>query len=398
MKRYCKNVDITDRTFIKSAINDCLHGSKGKNKFSRNDVLKMFQDYSGMPFQFLKGIATQKQYWMFDGIINTITDSIQNEIKDQSYKWKPIWYSEKLEGNKIRKIGIQDIKQQLYDYIAVNGLMELFKKKIGYYQCAAIPGKGQVMGKKSIEKWLKSGKTRYGWKGDVSKYYENINKNRLKELLKKYVKNDALLHLTFSLIDSFEKGLSIGSYLSQYLANFYMSFAYHYISEKCVKTRITKHNGKKIIRLVRNVLIYMDDIFITASNLKYLKIAVDKFKKWISEFLSVKIKPNESWIDFKNGYVDMMGFLISKRKTIVRPSIFRKFRRSIVKARKQKKIKKQQAYRIVSRWGWLANSDCKHFIKRSNASMINRLSKEVISHGEDVVYFTTKQGARCCIA
>ena len=222
MKRYCKNVDITDRTFIKSAINDCLHGSKGKNKFSRNDVLKMFQDYSGMPFQFLKGIATQKQYWMFDGIINTITDSIQNEIKDQSYKWKPIWYSEKLEGNKIRKIGIQDIKQQLYDYIAVNGLMELFKKKIGYYQCAAIPGKGQVMGKKSIEKWLKSGKTRYGWKGDASKYYENINKNRLKELLKKYVKNDALLHLTFSLIDSFEKGLSIGSYLSQYLANFYM--------------------------------------------------------------------------------------------------------------------------------------------------------------------------------
>ena len=106
---------------------------------------------------------------MFDGIIDTITDSIQNEIKDQSYKWKPIWYSEKLEGNKIRKIGIQDIKQQLYDYIAVNGLMELFKKKIGYYQCAAIPGKGQVMGKKSIEKWLKSGKTRYGWKGDVSK-------------------------------------------------------------------------------------------------------------------------------------------------------------------------------------------------------------------------------------
>ena len=207
MKRYCKNVDITDRTFIKSAINDCLHGSKGKNKFSRNDVLKMFQDYSGMPFQFLKGIATQKQYWMFDGIINTITDSIQNEIKDQSYKWKPIWYSEKLEGNKIRKIGIQDIKQQLYDYIAVNGLMELFKKKIGYYQCAAIPGKGQVMGKKSIEKWLKSGKTRYGWKGDASKYYENINKNRLKELLKKYVKNDALLHLTFSLIDSFAKGL-----------------------------------------------------------------------------------------------------------------------------------------------------------------------------------------------
>ena len=396
MKRYCKNVDITDRTFIKSAINDCLHGSKGKNKFSRNDVLKMFQDYSGMPFQFLKGIATQKQYWMFDGIINTITDSIQNEIKDQSYKWKPIWYSEKLEGNKIRKIGIQDIKQQLYDYIAVNGLMELFKKKIGYYQCAAIPGKGQVMGKKSIEKWLKSGKTRYGWKGDASKYYENINKNRLKELLKKYVKNDALLHLTFSLIDSFEKGLSIGSYLSQYLANFYMSFAYHYISEKCVKTRITKHNGKKSIRLIRSVLIYMDDIFITASNLKYLKMAVDRFKKWISEFLSVNIKPNESWIDFKNGYVDMMGFLISKKKVITRPSIFRRYRRSIQKVKRTGKIIKADAQHIISRYGWIKNADNKHFLKKSKSDYIIEKCKEVIRNGKNVIYFAAKQSSYCC--
>ena len=254
------------------------------------------------------------------------------------------------------------------------------------------------MGKKSIEKWLKSGKTRYGWKGDASKYYENINKNRLKELLKKYVKNDALLHLTFSLIDSFEKGLSIGSYLSQYLANFYMSFAYHYISEKCVKTRRKKRNGEKLVRLVRNVLIYMDDIFITASNFKYLKMAVNQFKKWILEFLFVSIKPNDIWIDFKNGYVDMMGFLISKRKTIVRPSIFRKFRRSISKATKQKKITRQQAYRIVSRWGWLSNANCKHFMKRNNAYMINKLSKEVISRGKNVIYFASKQSACRCIA
>lgn len=155
MKRYCKNIDISDRTFIKESIKECL-----REKYKRNDVIRLLSEYSHLPKEFIRGIAESGQYWMFDGIIDTITESIRMEILEQKYSWKPVWYTYKIEGNKRRRIGIQDIKQQIYDYIAVRGLQELFDKRIGFYQCAALPGKGQIVGKSAIKRKLRSSKSR----------------------------------------------------------------------------------------------------------------------------------------------------------------------------------------------------------------------------------------------
>ena len=356
----------------------------------------MLSGYSHLPKEFLAGIVKNGNVNMLDGIILTITESIREEIILKNYKWKPIWYTEKLEGNKIRRIGIQDIKQQLYDYIAVAGLDELFKKRIGYYQCAAIPGKGQVFGMRAIKKKLKSSKSVYGWKGDGRKFYESINRDILKQLLKKYVKNEPLLHLVFCLIDGFEKGLSIGSYLSQYLANFYMSFLYRHISENLFYFRNKKYGDTKRARMVSFVLIYMDDIFIIGNNMKFLKMAVKNIRAFAKDALDIKIKEADDWINFrKNGYVDIMGFLISKIKSIARPAIFRRYRRSIYMARKTKKITKDQAQKIISRYGWLKNSDCKHFLRKNSAYSINKKCKELIKNGKNAVYFATRKSKNC---
>lgn len=393
MKRYCKNVDISDRTFIKASIEECL-----RDKYKRSDVVRMFSEYSGLQKDFIAAIAQTANRKMFDGIILTITESVRFEIINKKYCWKPIWYTCKLEGNKMRRIGIQDIKQQLYDYIAVNGLKELFDKRIGYYQCAALPGKGQVFGMKAVKKNLRNSKIRYGWKGDGEKFYENINRDILKNLLKKYVKNEPLLHLVFCLIDGFEKGLSIGSYLSQYLANFYMSFLYRYITENLWKERKKKNGEIKRIRMIDFALIYMDDIYIAGANIKLLKMAVERIKKFAKEKLDITIKLLDNWIDFgKSGYVDMMGFLISKGKAIVRPTIFRRFRRSIHKVKKVGKINKANARRIISRYGWMKNADCKHFIKRNKVDYIRGKCKELIRNGENVIYIAAGKSKNCCV-
>ena len=390
MKRYCKNVDISDRTFIKESIKECL-----REKYKRNDVIRLLSEYSHLPKDFIKGVAQSGQYWMFDGIIDTITKSIRMEILEQKYSWKPVWYTYKIEGNKRRRIGIQDIKQQIYDYIAVRGLQELFDKRIGYYQCAALPGKGQVMGKDAVKKKLRSSKTRWGWKGDGKKYYENVNRRRLKRLLKKYVKNDPLLHLTFTLIDSFEKGLSIGSYLSQYLANFYMSFLYRYITEDLFHDRRKRDGTVKRVRMINFCLIYMDDIYISGPSLKLLKMAVKRIRKFAKSFLDITIKEEDDWIDYRPGeYLDMMGFLISKEKVIIRASIFRRYRRSIVKARKTGKIDREVAKRIISRDGWLKNADCSHFKKKHKADKIIKKCKELMKSDKNVIYLSTRQGQR----
>ena len=230
----------------------------------------MFHEYSGVPMELLKKIAKDHQYQMFEGIIDTIVDGIRQELLNEEFVWKPIWYTHRWENGKLRRIGIQDIKQQLYDYIAVEGLAEVLRKKIGYYQCAAISNKGQVMGMRAIKRWLRNKGLRYAWKGDARHYYENIDIDKLKELLERYVDNKLLLKLTYALIESFEKGLSIGSYLSQYLANFYMSFAYHYAEELC-KTRKHRNGTEEKVRMIRKQIFYMDDIMFASNSLKDLK-------------------------------------------------------------------------------------------------------------------------------
>ena len=101
--------------------------------------------------------------WLHN-LVCTAAAGMEEEIKLRKVSFDPIKTSARLDGNsgKVRDIGVECIKQQIYDYVATNGLRELFERKIGTYQCASIPGRGQVYGKTAIENWIRKnpGKTR----------------------------------------------------------------------------------------------------------------------------------------------------------------------------------------------------------------------------------------------
>lgn len=137
MKRCCKRIDITNRILVERAVRDCISG-----KMNRGDTIRMFSEYSKLPCEIIKKIC--KEHFMMEGLINTVIDGIQQEIIEKQYIVKPIRYRYQVDkcNGKVRKIGIQDVKQQIYDYIAVYAMEELFRKKIGFYQCGALKNKG----------------------------------------------------------------------------------------------------------------------------------------------------------------------------------------------------------------------------------------------------------------
>lgn len=397
MKRYCKNIDLTNRDLVYRAVHDCLYGGNGKNrkpKFSRRDTIAMFSEYSGLPKDFLRDIAKRKEYHFFDGIINTIVDGMIQEIKEKKYVIKDIWYSEKIDGcsGKVRRIGIQDIKQQLYDYVAVYALWEALSKKIGFYQCSAIRDKGQLMGARAVKRWVDNHDMRYAWKGDVHHFYESIDRDRLKQLLRKCVKNDDILHLVFFLIDTFEKGLAIGSYLSQYLANFYLSYAYHYASENLYKIRKKRDGTIQRVKLVYHVLFYMDDMLLMGKSLKDIKKAAAMLEKFLSDELHVELKDDSEIIDLRTGYIDMMGFKVSRKSITVRSRIFLRARETaneILKVERTKgAINIKLARKMTSRYGWLENSDSKHFCKKNKIGQAMEIANKTIggmSHAKNEI-------------
>lgn len=224
--------------------------------------------------------------WLHN-LVCTAAAGMEEEIKLRKVSFDPIKTSARLDGNsgKVRDIGVECIKQQIYDYVATNGLRELFERKIGTYQCASIPGRGQVYGKTAIENWIRKnpGKTRIAAKGDVRKCYPSINRRKLKRMLEKQVRNEDLLYLTFVLIDSFNQGLSIGSYLSQWLCNYYLSAAYHYAAEKLFKRKKHRDGTIEEIRLINHVLFYMDDFLLIGSRKADVRKAMKLLVKYMNE-------------------------------------------------------------------------------------------------------------------
>lgn len=328
-----------------------------------------------------------------DGLINTVIDGIRQEILSKKYVVKPIRYRKQVDkcNGKVRNIGIQDVKQQIFDYIAVYAMEELFRKKLGFYQCGALKNKGNEFGSKAIKKWLNNRNMRYAWQADIRHYYETIPKSKLKKFLARDVDNPDILHLVFFLIDTFDGGLSIGSYLSQYLANYYMSYVYHYASEQVIKIRRHRNGSVSKRNIVSHVLLQMDDILIISKSLKDLKMAIRKISKYIRNDLLLEIKTPSKIIDLRGEYIDILGRKISRKSLTVRSSNFIRFRRTAIKVkafmRKTGSIPVSLAKSYIGRYGAIKHSNTKYFQKKYHVQENLNICKNIVSTYERRVRF-----------
>lgn len=383
MKRLCKDVDITDRGLISKAVYACLN-----KKYKRNDVVKYLSQVSGIKQEYIRCIYYRYGKSAMYPFTEIVISEIQNEIKSRNISFPEIWYREKLDGSsgKIRRIGIQNIKQQLYDYIAVEGLKPVLKR-IGEYQYASIEGRGTTKGKDVISRWIRNKNMRYFVKLDVKKCFESIDHDKIMEFLKKLVKNEPLLNLIELLIGNFERGLSIGSYLSQYLCNLYMSILYHEIMENMYRIRRGKR-GEKRINLVRHCLIYMDDILMIGSRKRDLEKAVKQTIKKATE-MGLEIKLNYQAKEIDGNCIDMLGFKIYRTHTEIRGRTFLRVRRSFRRARKR--LTEGVARKCLSYYGYLKHTNSRRFQRKWKVRRTIKKCKGVIRN-ESKIYGTAAAG------
>lgn len=382
IKRYCKKVDITDSNFIKTCIYEYLD-----EKWQRNDVARLFTRFSDYSFNQIKTIVRTREYELLNEVIDNIANHIKQSLIIEKLQIRPILYYERVDGmnKKIRIIGVQEPLHQIYDYIAVNGLMELFNARIGVFQCSSLPEKGPFYGKKHIEKWVRETKVVYFIKSDIKQCFPSIPLDKLKEKLKRDVKNSKLLWLVFELLDMFQHGLSIGSYLSQYLSNYYLSYAYHYANENLFKIRKTKHKGNVKVKLINHILFYMDDFLLTGSSKKDLKKAINTLSEYVYTELGLTIKPTWKICKLSDTEpIDMMGFVFYKDRTTIRTKIFLKTRRYYLKANKclkeNRPIPIYLARQCISAFGWYKHTDSHKVREKLNIDGIFEICKKIVSN------------------
>lgn len=210
-----------------------------------------------------------------------------------------------------------------------NFMKEYFIKSFISTSYACLQNKGMHKACIDVQKTMKHCKriwnNYYIIKMDVAKYFQNIDKTILYNILQRKIKDKKLLWLTREILYSngIEKGLPIGNYTSQCFANIYLNELDQY----------AKHTLK-----LKYYFRYMDDIVVMVKNKKE---AIQKLQQ-IREFLTknLKLELNSKTQIFKGSQgVNFCGYKINEYRLKIRTKGKKKLKNKVKKLKYQIKIK-----------------------------------------------------------
>ena len=140
---------------------------------------------------------------------------------------------------KLRKVEASSFMDRIvHTFIVENFLKPYYLPRFIENSYACLPGKGMHNACLKVYKDMKH--CTYSWnsfyilKMDIKKYFENIDKKVLFELLQKRIYDRKLLIIIYRIINSKKgkKGLPIGNYTSQMFANIYLNEVDQYIKRE----------------------------------------------------------------------------------------------------------------------------------------------------------------------
>lgn len=226
-------------------------------------------------------------------------------------------------------------------HAVMNVMEEIFVSMFTADTYSCIKGKGIHAAARAVVHALSDREgTQYCLKLDIRKFYPSIDHQVLKGLLRRKFKDENLLWLLEEIIDS-TAGLPIGNYLSQYLANFYLSYFDHWIKEE---------------KQVEHYFRYADDIVILFNNKSYLHALLADIKNYLQQELKLQVKDNYQVFPVAARGLDFVGYVFYHTHTQLRKTIKKSFARMIAKNKNRASI--------ASYNGWAKHADCKHLLNK----------------------------------
>lgn len=176
----------------------------------------------------------------------------------------------------------------------------------------------------------------YILKMDVRKYFENINKNILYNILKRKISDKKLLWILKEIIYSNEgeKGLPIGNYTSQMFANIYLNEVDQYVKNKL--------HCKDYFR-------YMDDSVILIKTKQEAKEILQNIEIFLKNELGLELNSKTQIFKNKQG-VNFCGYKINEHRLKLRDKGKRKLKKKV----------KELKYKI--RIGKISSKDARRYL------------------------------------
>ena len=207
--------------------------------------------------------------------------------------------------------------------------------------------KGTLYGLDCLKAQMYLSYQKYGYdcwivKGDISKFFYNIDHNILKDIVGYFIEDKDVYWLCEKFINSTEGlGLPLGNQVSQVFALLYLSGLDHFITSELG----VKYYGR-----------YMDDFYLIVQNKEYAKWCLSALCRFVYT-LCLELNGKTQIIPFKNGikfcgfhtYVTSDGKVIRKLKNENKCAAKKKFKKMIGLV-KNEKLSKEKFYESYNAW------------------------------------------------
>ena len=265
--------------------------------------------------ELLNGTYTFSEYFEF-----TIYEPKERKIKTLEYRDKVVqtWYVE-------------------------NFLKPQFEKLYIVDTFACIEGRGTHKAVDKMQEYLRKADKEFEdvWilKCDIRKFFFNVDREILYNLIKRKIKDKYFLELTRKIIFYNEEKVSIpiGNYTSQIYANIYLNELDKYIKE---------------VLKVKYVVRYMDDFVILLNSKERAKEYLEKIKVFLKENLKLELNAKTAYFKAKQG-VNFCGFRIWKTHRLLREQSKKKMKRKLKnfeKLYKEDRIELDYVLACINSW------------------------------------------------
>lgn len=261
-----------------------------------------------------------------------------------------------------------EMPEQWMHHVLMRAIGPILLHGAYFHSYASVPGKGVHSAGKAIHKFLchHPQKARYFLRLDIRKFYPGMPTERLKEKLRRVVKDPYILGLAEWVIDQNriilpdgteeKRGLLIGFYPSQYFANFYLQDFDHFISEELRPGFYLR---------------YMDDLLLFDSNRRRLKRMGREIEKRLrEEGLCLKHPPQVR--DRREVTLNIIGLRFrGDRMGIRRPIYARAMRKARRMGKKLPYMDYRDAVSFISYLGWFKITNTKGAYSRWVSENVN---------------------------
>jgi len=288
-----------------------------------------------------KGKADQYGIKVFDRDKEGNLLKLQQMLINKTYKTSP--YSTFLiyEPKEREVFRLPYFPDRIAHHAIMNNLEKIFTDMFTTDTYSCIKHKGIHGAARSVKVALKDVEgTTYCLKLDIKKFYPNIDHAVLKSLLRRKFKDQDLLWLLDEIIDS-TNGVPIGNYLSQFFANFYLTYFDHWIKEE---------------KRVKHYFRYADDIVVFSDSKLYLHQLRSDIADYLIQHLKLTVKDNYQVFPVVARGVDFVGYVFFHTHTLLRKKIKQSFARMLANRRNDASIN--------SYYGWAKHCNSKHLLKK----------------------------------